>query len=101
VEASALGPHLPIDRMVANGVGAQALVKAAAAEGGGRRPAFTVASGPAKIDPRIDGLGAVFRRRGSPLGREAVPADGALNIAETDDSRVREFGESDMCHRMR
>jgi len=52
VEASALGPHLPIDRMVANGVGAQALVKAAAAEGGGRRPAFTRAWAPMTIGRR-------------------------------------------------
>ena len=52
VEASALGPHLPIDRMVANGIGAQALVKAAAAEGGGRRPAFTRAWAPMTIGRR-------------------------------------------------
>jgi len=39
--ASNFGPLLFIDRMVSNDAGSYTLVKAGAAAGGGRRPAFT------------------------------------------------------------
>jgi len=90
-----------VEPMVSNDGRAGTLSRPRAAEGGGRRPAFTAVTVLAKIARRIEGLAAIFRRRGSHHGRAAVPADGALNIAGANKARARGFGGSSMRQRMR
>ena len=72
-------PVQPVGPMVANdGWAGEPLSRPIAAEGGGRRPAFTVAASPAKLASRVDRLLAGIIRHAIVL--DEVSACGTLNL---------------------
>src|SRR3982074_2546779 len=72
-------PVQPVGPMVANdGWAGEPLSRPIAAEGGGRRPAFTVAASPAKPASRVDRLLAGIIRHAIVL--DEVSACGTLNL---------------------